>query len=130
MGKVPDAVILLGHGSRVASANAPLVEAASMVLKRLPGTRVSPAFLQLAEPSLAEAVALLDEGKKIVVAIVPFFLYPGAHVTDDIPAEVERLRALHPAITLRLTGHMGIHPLMADIVVYLINETMAAKEKK
>lgn len=114
-------VVVLGHGSRVAAANAPLFEVARMASARLNGTQVEAAFLQMATPTLAEAVAKLCAGGARSIRVVPFFLYPGAHVTEDIPAEVERLRGVYPSVDFVLTGHLGVHPLMADIVAALVS---------
>lgn len=111
------AVIILGHGSRVAAANGPLQEVAAMVSEKLTGTLVIPAFLQLAEPSLEDAVARLVAGGVSAIAIHPFFLYPGAHVTEDVPAKAEELRRAHPGVHITVTDHLGVHPLLADLVV-------------
>lgn len=117
MAKIPfDAVVVLGHGSRVAAANEPLYYVARMVAQRLPGREARAAFLQMASPTLEEAVAALyAEGKK-AVAVVPFFLYPGAHVREDIPAEVEKLKALYPDLYIEVSSHLGVDPKMAEIV--------------
>lgn len=115
-----DGVVLLGHGSRLAAANLPLLEAARLSSLRLGGVPVHPAFLQLAEPTLARAVEMLREAGGRRIAVVPFFLYPGAHVQEDIPAEIARLKGLYPDLTITLTEHLGIHPLMADIVAELV----------
>lgn len=111
------AVILLGHGSRVEAANKPLIEMAGMVSRLLGGARVEGAFLQMASPSLEDAVAaLVAEGHRDI-ALVPFFLYSGAHVTEDIPQKAAELRAAHPGVGIFITQHLGVHPLLAELVV-------------
>lgn len=120
------AVIILGHGSRVEIANRPLVEMAEMVSRLLGETRVEGAFLQMAAPSLEEAVdALVAEGRR-EIAVVPFFLYPGAHVTEDIPQKAFELREKHPGVEIFVTQHLGVHPLLAELVVERVN---SAKER-
>ena len=110
------AVILLGHGSRVASANAPLATVVGWCAERMEDVRVEPAFLQLATPGLEETVeGLVAEGIK-QITVVPFFLYQGAHVREDIPELVATLRSEYPQIKINLGEHLGVHPLMADIV--------------
>lgn len=109
------AVVVLGHGSRVAAANEPLCGIAEMVGENL-GVTAIPAFLQLAGPSLEEAVEkLVAQGYREIV-VAPFFLYPGAHVTEDIPAKAEELEAAHPGIGITVTEHLGVHPLLAELV--------------
>ncbi len=110
------AVILLGHGSRVVSANAPLTTVAGWCAERMEGVRVEPAFLQLADPGLEETVAKLATSGITQLTVVPFFLYQGAHVREDIPELVAKLRSEYPQIKINLAEHLGVHPLMADIV--------------
>jgi sirohydrochlorin cobaltochelatase len=116
MTNVMSAVILLGHGSRVQSANEPLATVAGWCAERMPGVRVQGAFLQLAEPGLEDTVNRLVAEGVGKLCIVPFFLYRGAHVREDIPELVDKLRADHPNIVITIGEHLGVHPLMADIV--------------
>ncbi|MEW6489404.1 MAG: CbiX/SirB N-terminal domain-containing protein, partial [Thermodesulfobacteriota bacterium] len=93
------AVILLGHGSRLPEANAALDGVARQVAALLGETRVEVAFLQMAQPGLAAAADRGAAAGARTVVIVPFFLFPGAHVRDDIPHELEQLRLRHPGVT-------------------------------
>lgn len=112
-----DAIILLGHGSRLEEANLPLLEIAAIVSERLGGIPTGAAFLQLAEPGLESEISRLAEAGAREITVVPFFLYPGAHVRTDIPLELERIGNKNPEIVLKLSEHLGVHPLMADIIV-------------
>ncbi len=108
------AVVLLGHGSRRAEANRGLEQVARAVGSLLDGEVVETAYLQLARPGLAEAVERCVAAGARRVAVVPFFLFTGAHVLDDIPAEVERLRALHPGVVISVGRVLGDHPKLAQ----------------
>ncbi len=108
------AVVLLGHGSRRAEANRGLEQVARAVGSLLDGEVVEVAYLQLARPGLAEAVERCVAAGARRVAVVPFFLFPGAHVLEDIPAEVERLRALHPGVAISVGRVLGDHPKLAQ----------------
>jgi len=120
-----DAVLLLGHGSRVAAANLPLGEVAAMLSAAMGGVKVKPAFLQLAEPSLGAALEELYEGGARKVAIMPFFLFPGAHVLEDIPEELEKARQKHPDFELVMSSHIGAHPKLAEIALERIKESVS-----
>ena len=119
----PIAVILLGHGSRRSEANRDLVEVARR-LSALVGSPVQEAFLQLAEPGLEEAVRRCVEAGARRIAVQPFFLFPGAHVLEDIPRAVEALRAAHPGVTLFLAPHLGAHPKLAEIAAERLQEVL------
>jgi len=98
------AVVLLGHGSRRAEANRGLEQVARAVGSLLDGEAVEIAYLQLARPGLAEAVERCVAAGARRVAVVPFF----------IPAEVERLRALHPGVVISVGRVLGDHPKLAQ----------------
>lgn len=122
MSKSMDAVVVLGHGSRVSPANAPLAEIAEMISRELGGCKTETAFLQLADPLLEPVVEkLAGEGAKRIV-VMPFFLFPGAHVREDIPEELDRLKARFPAVEFVLAGHLGVHPLLAKIAAERVEE--------
>ncbi|OGW42228.1 MAG: hypothetical protein A2X57_01420 [Nitrospirae bacterium GWD2_57_8] len=88
---------------------------------------VEPAYLQHAQPGLADAVeAVVRRGAERIV-IVPFFMLPGAHVTADIPAHVNSMRARYPAVEFSVTGPVGAHPLMATIVAELVGKSNAER---
>ena len=119
-----DAVVLLGHGSRVEMANNPLVEVAKLLSGALDGLPVVPAFLQLARPSLRETLEDLYRSGARKVAVMPLFLFPGAHVLEDIPGEVEKIRGEYPDFELFLSSPIGAHPKLVEIAVERITEAI------
>ncbi|MBC7074695.1 MAG: precorrin-8X methylmutase [Syntrophomonadaceae bacterium] len=109
-------VLLLGHGSRLESANECLFELAELVQGYL-RTRVFPVFFQFRQPSLEEGVSqLIKEGIKKII-IVPVFLFPGVHVNEDLPQAIARLHAkLKGEIQLHITPVLGPDPRIAEIL--------------
>lgn len=102
------AVLLVAHGSRVAESNAEIETLALRLAANLPaGYAVSHAFLELASPSIGDALDTLAEDGITRVLVVPYFLAAGRHVTEDIPAIVEAARKRHPHLEARVTGHLG-----------------------
>lgn len=108
------ALVLLGHGSRLDSSNQGLAEVARRLAAQLPVERVEVAFLQLARPDLTEAVARCVAAGARRVGIVPFFLFPGAHVLEDIPRAVDALRERFPGVTFVLAPAIGDHPKVVE----------------
>jgi sirohydrochlorin ferrochelatase len=119
-----DAVILLGHGSRVGSANTPLAEMAKMISARLGGVEVEIAFLQLAQPTLEKSVMKAYEKGARKIAVMPFFLFSGAHVLEDIPGEIERLTSKLGELEIILCPHLGLHPRIAEAAAERILEAL------
>ena len=47
-------------------------------------------FLELAEPSIPDGIQRCIDAGATEVVVVPYFLSAGRHVSEDIPAEVEK----------------------------------------
>ena len=112
-------LILVAHGSRREASNDEVRELAGR-LSRQPGNYdlVRPAFLELAEPSIPDAIqAAVDNGATRVV-ILPYFLSAGRHVVKDIPAEVEKAREVLPGVDIHILPYLGI----AEGIPALLNE--------
>ena len=118
----PDAsvIVLAAHGSRAAEANEAHRDVAIRVAAAT-GQTVLPAFLELAEPGIGQAIdQAIDQGALDVV-VVPYFLHPGRHLLSDIPAIVADAGTRHPNRTIRMSEHLGASDQMVGIVVDLVN---------
>lgn len=112
------AILLVDHGSRVPAANAQLTEMARLVERMAAdGTIVRAAHLELAAPSIPDAVdALVAEGA-IELVVVPYFLAPGRHASEDVPRIARNAAERHPGLALRVTGPLGVDELLAKLVL-------------
>lgn len=111
----PAVVVLVAHGSRAEAAN----EAHRMVaaeLARRTGRAVVPAFLELAEPSIPDAIAAVAGSGAGEVLVLPHFLYPGRHLTQDIPALVAAAAEALPGTSIVLLPPSGGDPAMVDLL--------------
>ena len=106
---IEPAVIVIAHGSRSIEAN----DAHRVTCRELAeqtGTPVTPAFLELAEPSLTTAVDALATAGIRRVRVLPLFLYPGRHMQRDIPALVAEAADAHPEVEIELLPLFGSDP--------------------
>jgi sirohydrochlorin ferrochelatase len=111
------AILLVDHGSRLDDANAVLEEIASGVARRRPDAIVEVAHMELAEPSLAAALArCVARGARDVV-VCPYFLGPGRHTTGDIPRLVEEARTAHPGVRVAVSAPLGFDDRLVDLVI-------------
>jgi precorrin-8X/cobalt-precorrin-8 methylmutase len=119
------AVLLLGHGSRVKEANDILRKVAQEVKAGGAYGMVAPAFLQMERPDFREALeGIVREGFKEVI-VMPYFLYAGAHVQEDLPREIKEAMAKYQGISLRVAPCLGFHAKLVDIALERIG---AAKD--
>ena len=109
-------LIVFAHGSRVVPANEG-VERVAVAAAALGGFELySAAFLELAAPTLEEAVEkLAGEGARRII-VAPYFLTMGMHLTRDLPEILRNIRAKHPGLELESTPPLDGHPSLAGIL--------------
>jgi len=111
------ALVILDHGSRRPEAHAQLEVLATRVRERAPQLFVTVAHLELAGPSLAEAVDACVAAGAHEVCVHPFFLAPGRHLAEDVPGLVQAAQEQHPALSIRLLEALGARAELADVVL-------------
>jgi sirohydrochlorin ferrochelatase len=111
------AILLVDHGSRAPAANRAIAALARSLKRRLPSAIVHFAHMELARPSIAEAIdaCVADGAREIVVH--PYFLAPGVHSRRDVPALVRTAARKHRGVRVRITEPLGGHELLVDIVL-------------
>lgn len=101
------AIILFGHGARDSRWREPFDRLAHLWRAQHPATLVELAFLELMQPSLAEAVGLLAERGATAVMVVPVFFGQGGHLRNDFPVLMDACRKKFPGIELSATSAVG-----------------------
>jgi len=115
------ALLLIAHGSRRAESNDE-VNALAGKLRQLAGAdygSVSCAFLELADPSISDAIdALVVDGATHILC-VPYFLARGAHVASDIPDALATAIQKHPTIDITSSEYLGEAEQLPAILMQL-----------
>jgi len=79
-------VILVDHGSRREESNQLLLEVVEAYRQHAQWEIVEPAHMELAKPSIATAFERCVRRGAELVVVFPYFLAPGRHWDQDIPA--------------------------------------------
>lgn len=117
------AILLIDHGSRRAEANEMLEQVAELVRREAgPGVLVRAAHMELCPPSVAEAFRDCVEAGATEIVAHPYMLTRGRHATEDIPTLVREAAADHPGVKWRVTDPLGLHPLLARIILDRVDE--------
>ncbi len=116
------AVLLIAHGSRRAEANQDLVRLAELVAERGQYHIVEVSYLELAEPSIPQGGRKCVERGARRVLMMPYFLSAGVHVVNDLQEIRGDLASQFPEVDFELCPHLGLHPLMAEIVLQRLAE--------
>lgn len=118
-------LIVVDHGSRRNESNTMLEQMAAMVAEVVPYPIVEPAHMELAEPSIHTAFGACVRRGASTVVISPYFLLPGKHWDQDIPALAAEAAAAHPGVPYLVSAPLGLHPLMAQAVAARVEHCLA-----
>lgn len=112
------ALVLVAHGSRRNASNDEVRALSKELSESLEGAFdfVNAGFLELAEPSIPDAILdSIKEGAQDVV-VLPYFLSAGRHVVEDVPAEVDKVREVRPDVNIDIRNHVGGMPGLVSLL--------------
>jgi sirohydrochlorin ferrochelatase len=113
------ALVLAAHGSRRQSSNEEVKALAQTIAgqcrDRYPF--VNAGFLELAQPSIPDALRACAEAGATRITLVPYLLAAGRHVVEDIPGEVDSVREELAGVEMTITAHIGASALMTALVL-------------
>ncbi|KAL4422405.1 hypothetical protein ABPG75_008602 [Micractinium tetrahymenae] len=109
-------VVIVDHGSRKAESNDTLFEFAALYRRVTGRPLVEVAHMELAEPTIEQAVARCVAAGASRVIVAPYFLSRGRHVQHDIPDLVAAAAAAHPGVECVIAEPIGIDSLMAQLI--------------
>ncbi|WP_174564744.1 sirohydrochlorin chelatase [Solemya elarraichensis gill symbiont] len=115
------ALVVVAHGSRREASNEEVRELVARLDESAGGSFavVCAAFLELAEPSIPDAIVdVIDQGAGHVT-VLPYFLSAGRHVATDIPAEIDKALVRRPGVEIHLAGYAGSSKAMLPLLLNL-----------
>ena len=117
-----NALLIMAHGSRSETANDEFRALVKIVAESAHASgreyaAVIPCFLELAQPSLIEAIQQLEHQPVSTVQLYPLFFNRGKHVGRDIPAQIEEARARFPDLKIEFLDYFGNAPGLAGLVL-------------
>ncbi len=120
-----EAIILLGHGSRVSGAAEDMNRVAARLkdkygyamVETCSMSRLGPRFPEIFERCVARGV------KKVVV--VPYFLHSGLHLVLDIPQMLQEKAREFPDVEIVFGKNLGFDEALVDLVEKRIQESVS-----
>lgn len=110
------AIIIVDHGSRRAASNEMLEVATKNFADTVDYEIIEPAHMELAQPDIATAFRRCVERGADHVVVFPYFLSPGRHWSEDVPALVKDAAAPFADVTWLVTAPFGLHPDISAII--------------
>ncbi len=110
-------VVLAGHGSRAEEANDSLALLAQGLAAELE-LPVHTGYLEMAEPTIPQALRAAAAGGARRIVLVPYFLSPGMHVRRDLVAIVDEARR-ELGVPIVLSDFLGAHEAVPRLLASL-----------
>jgi sirohydrochlorin ferrochelatase len=111
-------LIVLAHGSRREQSNEEIRDLTRKIARHSDNTYAATecAFLEIAQPSIPDAIdKCIEQGATSIVAL-PYFLSEGNHVTTDIPEIFDQKQAQYPDVNMKLKDYVGKAPGMLSLI--------------
>ncbi len=122
-------LVLVGHGTRSAAGVDEFCRFVERVRRRagegLPA--VDGGFIELASPSVTEAVDRMPVAGHPDMVAVPLVLTAAGHGQGDIPASLARERQRRPGLRWHYGRPLGPHPVLLDLVAERIDAALGGE---
>ena len=117
LGIMKKALLIISHGSRRAASNEEVFALTDRIQALSPEQTVECAFLEITEPTVQQKIDELAANGITDIQVFPHFLAAGAHVTSDIPREIETARQKHPGMSFEILPHLGSLTKLPDLIL-------------
>ena len=118
-----DAVILLGHGSRVPDAGQSMQKVAETLCEHGRYTVVETCHMSRLGPHFEETLNKCVHAGARNVVVLPYFLNQGLHMKLDIPEMMQQAAERYPRVKLTFGKNLGYDPLIVQLVEKRIEES-------
>lgn len=115
-------LVIVAHGSRREHSNNEVLELTASLQNKIQNEYpiIETAFLELASPSIEEAIDKCIKQGATDIKILPYFLSAGIHVHQDIPQEAERASMGNKQINVEILPHLGSSLMMLGLLEKLL----------
>ncbi len=118
-----EAIVILGHGSIRPEGQEVIYKTTDNYRAKHPQKCVRYAFVEVASPSLEEAIEeLLSKGVE-KITVMPLFLSFGHHIKEELPKRMAKIAEENVNTTFITTDPIGADPLLCDIIDARIAKT-------
>lgn len=111
------ALLIVGHGSRAKEAKEIFNQVVQFVSSGVKDIMVEGAHMELCHPSIPEVVEKLVAKGATEITFVPYFLYKGIHLQEDIPGIIEEISEKYHSIQFKMAEPIGAEPVLAQILL-------------
>ncbi len=111
-----DGILIVAHGSRAKKTQDTLNYIVENVRKQLPQMIIEAAYMEFCEVNIEKGLTALVERGVNNINVIPYFLFEGIHIQQDIPEEIAAFSQNHPDVTITLGSTLGEDKRLADVL--------------
>jgi sirohydrochlorin ferrochelatase len=115
-------ILVIAHGSRAKETEDTLDVILSLVKSKIPEIVIESAFMEFSDRTVEKGVAALAAKGVTEIKVVPYFLFMGMHLKQDIPEMVEKCAAEYPGMKILMGKPLGNDPRLAEILLDRIRD--------
>ncbi len=110
-------VLVVAHGSRQRETEITLETVLEMAKRKLPDAVIEHAYMEFSDKTIDMAVNNLVKRGISNIKVVPYFLFEGIHLKEDIPNMVKECMQNHPNITVVMGETLGTDERLSEILI-------------
>jgi precorrin-8X/cobalt-precorrin-8 methylmutase len=118
-----EAIIILGHGSRMPGADEDMEKLAARMLEKLGCGIIETCSMSLRGPYFPEVFDRCVARGATRIIVLPYFLHAGVHMREDIPEMMQTKAAEFPEVKLILGKNLGYDETLVDLVIRRVEES-------
>jgi len=119
-----EAIILMGHGSRVPSAGENMEKVAKTLLDRGEFEIIEICYMERLGPYFPEAFKKCVDAGADKVLLIPYFLHMGLHTRVDIPTMMRKEAKKYQDVKIVFGKNLGFDELIVELVKKRIGESL------
>lgn len=115
-------VLILAHGSRVKSTKDTINTVVDMVKNEIKEIPIEIAYMELCEETIEKGIEALVKKGVSDIKVVPYFLFEGIHIREDIPNEIAKILQNYDGnVKVTMENTLGADSRLAEILIDRIN---------
>jgi sirohydrochlorin ferrochelatase len=118
-----EAIILLGHGSRIPGAGEGMEQVAKRMREKLGQEIIEICYMSKLGPHFPEVFERCVDRGATKIIVVPYFLHSGLHLIEDIPDLLRDKARKYPHVKLILGKNLGFDECLVDLVIRRLDES-------
>jgi sirohydrochlorin cobaltochelatase len=122
-------LVLLAHGSKDTRWQLPFNELTTVLKERLGADAVCLAYVEFIPPTVSDVAGEAVRDGKRELLVLPMFLAAGAHLAEDVPAQVTEARSRFPQLQIELLPPIGEHARVRRLFQEIVCEYAGASKK-